>query len=162
LGYSVRNRGVAPSFQGSVNRLFLNSQSIQIADLRFSTLNSKTLAMPDCPRCSQPVDLSAIACPHCQTPLKAYGHPGIPLHRATGGEFLCSTCLYHADDTCNFPQRPLAKDCTLYYDRSQPILAPTNPYLSGGWPPSLKNWCQRHIFWLFLLGLIVVSLLLSL
>jgi hypothetical protein len=27
---------------------------------------------------------------------------------------LCATCLYDADDTCNFPQRPHAETCTLY------------------------------------------------
>ncbi|MDB9511869.1 zinc ribbon domain-containing protein [Kamptonema animale CS-326] len=118
--------------------------------------------MPHCPRCSQPVDASAIACPHCQIPLKAYGHPGIPLHRSQGEEYLCTTCLYHEDDTCNFPQRPFAQDCTLYHDRSEPILPLSSQYISGGWPQLVKSWCQRNIFWLFLLGLVIVSLLLSL
>ncbi|HLO51092.1 MAG TPA: zinc ribbon domain-containing protein [Kamptonema sp.] len=118
--------------------------------------------MPDCPRCSQKYDASAIACPHCQTPLKAYGHPGIPLHRSQDGEYLCTSCLYHEDDTCNFPQRPFAKDCTLYHDRSEPILSSPTAYISGGWLQNLKNWCQRNIVWVILLSLVIVSLLLSL
>lgn len=52
--------------------------------------------------------------------LKAYGHPGIPLHRASGDVPLCESCTYHADDTCTFPQRPHARECTLYTDISQP------------------------------------------
>ncbi|MEA5513598.1 zinc ribbon domain-containing protein, partial [Nodularia sp. UHCC 0506] len=72
------------------------------------------MATISCPTCHQLVDNQAITCPYCRTTLKAYGHPGIPLHRATGKEFLCDSCTYHADDTCNFPQRPYAKDCTLY------------------------------------------------
>lgn len=118
--------------------------------------------MPDCPRCSQKYEASAIACPHCQTPLKAYGHPGIPLHQSQDGEFLCDSCLYHEDDTCNFPQRPFAKDCTLYHDRSEPILPAIAPYISGGWLQSVKNWCQRNLVWVILLSLVIVSLLLSL
>ncbi|QQE65070.1 hypothetical protein GFS31_17550 [Leptolyngbya sp. BL0902] len=55
-----------------------------------------------------------VHCPRCQLVLKAHGHPGIPLHRALDGEPLCATCRYHADDSCNFPQRPQAQTCTLY------------------------------------------------
>ncbi|MBD2465289.1 zinc ribbon domain-containing protein [Oscillatoria sp. FACHB-1407] len=114
--------------------------------------------MLECPRCHQPVDTQAIACPYCRTTLKAHGHPGITLYRATGKESLCSTCTYHEDDTCNFPQRPFAKECTLYHDRSQPIL---------GSPPakprdSFRLWAQRNAGWLFLTGLILVSLLIAL
>jgi hypothetical protein len=67
-----------------------------------------------CPRCQQKVDSQAIACPYCRAELKAFGHPGIPLHRAAANEYLCKTCTYHLDDSCNYPQRPLAKACTLY------------------------------------------------
>ncbi|NJL90883.1 MAG: zinc ribbon domain-containing protein [Coleofasciculaceae cyanobacterium SM2_1_6] len=73
--------------------------------------------MPQCPQCHQPIDSQAVICPHCRTPLKAYGHPGIPLHRSTKGTYLCDSCTYHADDSCNYPQRPYAQECTLYDDQ---------------------------------------------
>ncbi|MEM6403842.1 MAG: zinc ribbon domain-containing protein, partial [Cyanobacteria bacterium P01_D01_bin.116] len=61
-----------------------------------------------CPRCKQPVNSQAVTCPFCRTQLKAYGHPGIPLHRSEGDEYLCDTCTYHGDNTCNYPKRPYA------------------------------------------------------
>ncbi|MBD2180682.1 zinc ribbon domain-containing protein [Planktothrix sp. FACHB-1355] len=76
--------------------------------------------MPNCPRCHQPVPTQAVTCPHCREILKAYGHPGIPLHRATGDEYLCTSCTYHTDDTCNYPQRPFARECTLYDNNLEP------------------------------------------
>lgn len=113
--------------------------------------------MPDCPRCHQPVEAQAIACPFCRTPLKAFGHPGIPLHRAAGETYLCQTCLYDADDTCNFPQRPYARECTLFVDRTQPIVAPVyKPRFSLG------GWLQRNAVWLVVVGLIVISLVVAL
>lgn len=72
--------------------------------------------MPSCPRCRQSVDSQAITCPYCRTPLKAHGHPGIPLYRAEGEAYLCDSCAYHQDDSCNYPQRPYAQECTLYQD----------------------------------------------
>jgi hypothetical protein len=72
------------------------------------------LASIFCPRCQKQVDSQAVTCPYCRTELKAFGHPGIPLHRAVANEYLCSNCTYHLDDSCNYPQRPLAKECTLY------------------------------------------------
>ncbi|MDX2213649.1 MAG: hypothetical protein SFY66_10190 [Oculatellaceae cyanobacterium bins.114] len=114
--------------------------------------------MLDCPRCHQPVDTQAIACPHCCTLLKAHGHPGITLYRATGQDSLCSTCTYHDDDTCNFPQRPFAKECTLYHNRAQPFLA----HISTKPRDSLRLWAQRNGGWLFLMGLVLVSLAIAL
>ena len=110
--------------------------------------------MPDCPRCHQPVEPQAIACPHCRTPLKAHGHPGIPLYQATGAEPLCATCTYHTDDTCTFPKRPLAMDCTLYNDVRKQVAAP-------GYTSSFrfKGWAKRHAGLLGLLGLLLISLL---
>jgi len=90
-------------------------------------LPNHLLSMPDCPRCHQPVDARAIACAHCKTPLKAFGHPGIPLYRSQPEEFLCTTCIYHEDDTCNYPQRPFAKECTLYHDRAEPLVPADEP-----------------------------------
>jgi hypothetical protein len=115
--------------------------------------------MPNCPRCHQSVETQAIVCPYCRTALKAYGHPGIPLYRAVGDEFLCDSCTYHADDTCNYPQRPLAKECTLYQNH----LLPQTPI---SYKPSLQTtwntWLRRNASWIILVGLIVVSLLLAL
>ncbi|HBB31833.1 MAG TPA: hypothetical protein DDZ80_03900 [Cyanobacteria bacterium UBA8803] len=119
--------------------------------------------MQNCPRCHQSIHREALTCPHCGTILKAYGHPGITLHRATGDTFLCESCTYHADDSCTFPKRPHAKECTLYQDVSQPqleansIYAPRRHFLE-----SVKLWCQRHPALVGLLALIAVSLLLTL
>jgi hypothetical protein len=109
--------------------------------------------MLECPRCHQAVDGRAIICPHCQASLKAYGHPGIPLHRATGQEPLCATCIYDADDSCTFPQRPFARECTLYSDRTQQKVT------SSGYSRSflVKTWFRRNAVWLALLGLILLS-----
>lgn len=115
--------------------------------------------MPECPRCHQPVDAQAVKCPHCRMVLKAYGHPGVPLHRATGDVPLCDSCTYDEDDTCTLPQRPYAKDCTLYQDRSQKFLA-VKPQL--GTSQTIRLWFQRNLTWLVLVGLIIASLLLAL
>jgi hypothetical protein len=82
----------------------------------------------------------------------------MPLHRATEGEPLCDTCLYHADDTCNFPQRPYATECTLYRDRTPP---PEPPKQQLNWRRSLRIWCQRHRGLLTLAVLVVVSIIVA-
>ncbi|NJO75874.1 MAG: zinc ribbon domain-containing protein [Leptolyngbyaceae cyanobacterium RM1_406_9] len=115
--------------------------------------------MSECPRCHQPIDVQAIACPHCRLPLKAFGHPGIPLHRAAGEEYLCATCLYHVDDTCNFPQRPYAKECTLYVNSSQQnSITPYKPKRTF----LARNWLSRNAVWLVLGTLLLVSILIAL
>jgi len=117
--------------------------------------------MSDCPRCHQYINPQAVSCLHCGLVLKAYGHPGIPLHRATGAEPLCHSCTYHADDTCNFPQRPSARDCTLYQDLSEPIVdyhINSNIFSRQ----AIKFWIGRNMTWLVLLGLVIFSLLISL
>ncbi|MBW4649393.1 MAG: zinc ribbon domain-containing protein [Kastovskya adunca ATA6-11-RM4] len=114
--------------------------------------------MLNCPHCQQPIDKRAIACPHCGTTLKAYGHPGIPLHQASEG-YLCDTCTYHADDTCNFPQRPYAKECTLYNNLSKQQLEATPAYKIP-WTRSIRLWCQRHRGMLLLIAIAAVSILL--
>lgn len=116
--------------------------------------------MPDCPRCRQPVDAQAITCPYCRVALKAHGHPGIPLYRAKAQEPLCLTCTYHADDTCNYPKRPDAMDCTMYQDLSQPVMSLASQKYTSGF--LLKTWLKRNLVWFVLLGLVLVSLILAL
>jgi hypothetical protein len=119
--------------------------------------------MLNCPKCDQLISEQAIACPLCGTVLKAYGHPGITLHRATGSTSLCDSCTYHADDTCNFPQRPYAQECTLYHDLSQPLIDPNTTHNQpSGLVSSLRLWCQRNPGLLGLLILSLVSVLLAL
>ncbi|TAE55254.1 MAG: zinc ribbon domain-containing protein [Nostocales cyanobacterium] len=72
-----------------------------------------------CPHCRQMINDQAISCPHCHTTLKAYGHPGIPVYRSTGKNYLCDSCTYHLDDTCNFTKRPYAQDCTIYQNHEE-------------------------------------------
>jgi hypothetical protein len=109
--------------------------------------------MPACPRCHQSIAASALTCPRCQMVLKAHGHPGMTLHRATGGEPLCLTCAYHADDSCTFPKRPDAMDCTLYTDCTQPRAI--GPQSSR---PSLQAWLRQNSGWIALLALLLLSL----
>jgi hypothetical protein len=119
--------------------------------------------MATCPRCHQTIDSQAIRCPYCTTALKAFGHPGIPLYQTTGETFLCDSCRYHEDDSCTFPQRPYAKTCTLYRDRSEPIIfesvAPLYPTSSWG---RFKTWCRRNRSLLLLVGLIALSVAIAL
>ncbi len=115
-----------------------------------------------CPRCHQPIDPQAINCPYCRTTLKAHGHPGIPLHRATGDEYLCDRCVYHEDDTCNFPQRPYAKDCTLYQNIEQSQLESQQSAYTTSLSATVKSWIQRHQTWLLLLGLLFICFLIVL
>ncbi|MDH6068170.1 zinc ribbon domain-containing protein [Chrysosporum ovalisporum APH033B] len=115
-----------------------------------------------CPRCYQPVDGQAITCPYCRTTLKAYGHPGIPLHRATGKEYLCDSCTYHMDNTCNFPQRPYAKDCTLYENLAESKLILPKQLNPSSLGARRKNWVKRNQFLLLLLSLLFVCFLIAL
>ncbi len=108
-----------------------------------------------CPRCQATVESTTVQCPRCQLPLKAHGHPGIPLHRTEGNGSLCATCLYDADDTCNFPQRPNAETCTLYRsvnaDQKLALPAPSVGERVGFW---LRN----HRGFIGLAGLLLLSL----
>ncbi len=106
-----------------------------------------------CSRCGSAIAVTDIQCPHCRLTLKAFGHPGIPLHRATEDASLCDTCTYHADDTCNFPQRPHAQTCTLYQDlNAPPPPAPIKPRFS----------LRRYSGWIGLGGLVLISLAIAL
>ncbi|NJK37034.1 MAG: zinc ribbon domain-containing protein [Oscillatoriales cyanobacterium RM2_1_1] len=123
--------------------------------------------MPTCPRCQQLVNPQAVNCPHCKLQLKAFGHPGIPLHRATGETSLCETCLYHHDDSCNFPQRPFARECTLYRDfqavETEPLRTQQQFFrFPAGLPQTLAQTLKQNPVWFILLGLIATSVILSL
>jgi C4-type Zn-finger protein len=119
--------------------------------------------MPECPNCHQPVETTAIACPYCRTTLKAFGHPGVPLYRAKGEATLCDTCMYHHDDSCNYPQRPNARECTLYTSQSGPL---AGSLVSSAYRPSasslIKSWFQRNLAWVLLGAILLVSVLLAL
>lgn len=115
--------------------------------------------MITCPYCQQAVDDQAITCPHCRCLLKAHGHPGIPLHRAVGEDFLCPTCLYDADDTCTFPQRPQARTCTMYRNQAQAAAAQEQLRIRTRYRLSRP---RRLGVWLAMAGLISLALLLAL
>ena len=112
--------------------------------------------MPTCPRCSQVVPATDITCAHCGTDLKAFGHVGIELYRSEGKQALCLSCAYHADDSCSYPQRPLARECTMYRNVDQPI-APIRRF--GARQPGTrlhKSWTVAAM----IVGLLVLGLLL--
>jgi hypothetical protein len=115
--------------------------------------------MLDCPRCHRPISTQAVTCPYCRAVLKAHGHPGITLYQATGDEYLCQTCTYDKDDTCNFPQRPYAKECTLYQDSNQPILIAKKPPSFG---QVVQRWLNQRAGLLIVLSLFLISLLIAL
>ncbi len=114
--------------------------------------------MPSCPRCHQAIDSTALRCPHCYNELKAFGHPGITLHQAPKGSYLCRTCLYDRDDTCTYPQRPYANSCTLYQNFNKEIeIIPAIPLTK-----KIENWCRRNQAILLVLALIIVSMIIAL
>ena len=83
----------------------------------------------------------------------------MPLHRSDTGDYLCKTCVYDADDTCTYPQRPYATECLLYTDINQPSTI-TPPPLSQR--AQLRLWLRRNGIWVFLAILIGISLLMAL
>lgn len=115
-----------------------------------------------CPRCHQTINPQAITCPYCRTQLKAFGHPGIPLHRANKDEYLCDSCTYHDDDTCNFPQRPYAKECTLYQNIEESKLQYQSQHYAHSTKATFRNWINRNQSLLLLLALLLVCLLIAL
>lgn len=119
------------------------------------------MATVSCPHCHQLIDSQALTCPYCRTTLKAYGHPGITLHRANKNEYLCNSCTYHADDTCNFPQRPYAKDCTLYQNISEKQSILEQQRITTSLTNTIRNLIKRHQTLLLLLGLLFICLLIA-
>lgn len=115
--------------------------------------------MVTCPRCHQPVDKQAVRCPYCRNELKAFGHPGIPLHQAIEDNFLCKSCLYDQDNTCNFPQRPYAKSCTIYHNKNKPLITESpKPNVSK----MIRFWVQRNRGLILLIGVILICVVLAL
>ncbi len=121
----------------------------------------EVVATVSCPHCHQIIDSQALTCPYCRTALKAYGHPGIPLHRASKNEYLCDSCTYHADNTCNFPQRPYAKECTLYQNIAERESELAQQGAASSWQETVKNWLKRHQPLLLILGLLFICLLIA-
>jgi hypothetical protein len=83
--------------------------------------------MPSCYRCQAPVQSTDVSCRRCGAELKAFGHAGIPVHRSVDGQSLCLSCVYHVDDSCDYPKRPNALDCTLYRSvdyQAEPVKRP--------------------------------------
>ncbi|MGM3305622.1 hypothetical protein ACSQ6I_06440 [Anabaena sp. WFMT] len=115
-----------------------------------------------CSRCHQTIDSQAITCPYCRITLKAYGHPGVPLHRANGDYYLCENCVYHQDDSCNFPQRPYAKSCTLYQNLEESKLELLLQQSENSGLVVVKKWLQRHQALLLLIFIVLVCMLIAL
>ena len=115
--------------------------------------------MAKCSRCNRSIKPEALECPYCKNPLKAFGHPGIPVYQATKDSFLCDHCLYDQDDSCNYPQRPYAKSCTMFHDKEKPLVEEPINSSSRGSITTLKFWIRRHRGLLIILILIIISVL---
>ncbi len=118
--------------------------------------------MVNCPRCNQPVDTQDINCPKCNHQLKAFGHPGIDLYQAQDESWLCDRCIYHEDDSCNFPQRPYAKSCTLFHDRSRPLVEEITLPTPRSGIQAVKNWSIENWGLVAIAILVLISILLAL
>lgn len=118
------------------------------------------MATLSCPRCHQLIDSQSISCPHCRITLKAYGHPGIPLHRSVGNEYLCTTCVYDQDDSCNFRKRPYAQDCTLYQNLQASKLEQEQDN-SSNFSRNVISWIKYHQGLVLILVLLLVCLLIA-
>lgn len=118
--------------------------------------------MTNCPRCHQSINTQTVTCPHCNNQLKAFGHPGIPLYQASENAWLCSRCLYHEDNSCNFPQRPHAKSCTLFHDRSLPLVEAISNPQPLGIITRIKVWLRVNRGLVMLAVLVIISIVLAL
>jgi hypothetical protein len=109
--------------------------------------------MPQCFRCGSVIKSTDVKCKNCRAELKAFGHAGIELHRATGDTALCDTCTYHADDSCDYDKRPFAKDCTLYRNVNQEIVEIQRP---GARKPT--NQRQMFIIIAVIVGILLLAI----
>ncbi|MGL5077193.1 MAG: zinc ribbon domain-containing protein, partial [Waterburya sp.] len=74
----------------------------------------------------------------------------------------CDRCIYDQDDSCNFPQRPYAKSCTLFHDAAKPLIPDqVTPTSQMGWA-GIKNWFYRYRALIAIAILIVLSVFLAL
>ena len=94
--------------------------------------------------------------------LKAYGHPGIPLYRAQENDYLCNSCSYHFDHTCNFPKYPHAQECILYGNIEEKKLELQKQIYHQRLSTKVNNWIKCHQTLLLILGLFLVCLLITL
>ncbi|MEB3274433.1 MAG: hypothetical protein ACO4AI_05725 [Prochlorothrix sp.] len=115
-----------------------------------------------CSRCQRPLQPQATTCPHCGLVLSAYGHPGLTIQRSEDGTPLCDSCVYHWDDSCTFPNRPTALDCTLYRDRSQPEPEPLVLGQSRSPLTRVRYWIQDHRAFVIIGTIFLIALLLRL
>lgn len=120
------------------------------------------MATISCSHCHQLVDSQAITCPYCQVTLKAYGHPGVTVYRSTDGEYLCKTCVYHQDDSCNFPKRPYAEDCTLYQNLQEHLLELERQAAKSSVGASVRGWLKHHQGLVWILGLLLLCFVIAL
>ncbi|BAY48167.1 hypothetical protein SAMD00079811_57870 [Scytonema sp. HK-05] len=145
-----------------VDEYFVPNLVSQWLKSRCLHMKAQAVDTATCPRCHQPVNSQAVTCPHCGNQLKAYGHPGIPLHRATGKEYLCDSCTYHADDTCNFPQRPFAKECILYENIEESKQELQQQRYANSFGATVRSWMRRNQALVLLLVLLFVCLMIAL
>jgi len=117
--------------------------------------------MLSCPHCEQQIAQEVVICPHCRKELKAFGHQGIPLHYAAQETYLCDRCLYHRDDSCNFPQRPYAKTCTLYQDYLQEFPCESEKKNNPSIITRVKYWISNHQRILLISLLLIISVIVT-
>lgn len=115
-----------------------------------------------CPRCQRSLLPQATTCPHCGLVLSAYGHPGLTIQRSLDGTPLCETCVYHWDDSCTFPHRPTALDCTLYRDRFAPEPEPIVLGQNRSPGDQVRRFVRNHRAVLIIAALFLAALLLRL
>ncbi len=114
--------------------------------------------MPYCPKCQQLVPEQALTCSRCRTVLKAYGHPGMTLHQAKDDRYLCQTCVYHQDDSCNYPQRPYAQSCIMYTSAEAQAREKIAMQTQWNW----RLFYRRHQGVVWLVALLLISIAITL
>jgi hypothetical protein len=113
--------------------------------------------MPKCYKCGNVVKSTDVKCNRCQAELKAFGHVGIELHRATGAESLCLTCAYHLDDSCDYDKRPGARECTMYRDVNLKVEAIRRPGARRPAAPWEQPWIGLAVVVVGLMLLLLVG-----
>ncbi len=83
------------------------------------------------------------------------------LHRAKGDEYLCNTCTYHIDDSCTYPKRPYAKDCTLYQNFEESQAQKYQQHQKSDLNNSLQNWIRHNQTLVLFAALFLVCVLIT-